>query len=73
MWTYVQREDGKPDVAQLGKGHPEIKERYVSHLDKLGPAEWLNNKEPLECRPTQFFYAKRCPVKNTDFNQGEFT
>jgi len=55
LWAFVQRPDGKPDVVQLGKGHETIKERYFSHLDKLGPAEWLNDNVPEKSRPMFYF------------------
>jgi len=66
FWMYVQRGDGKPDVVQIGN-HPHIKERYISHLDSYGPAGWLNNHHSDTWRPSDYIYARRCPVKNSEF------
>jgi len=47
FFAFVQRPDNKPDAVQLGKGNETVKERFWSHIDKLGEAEWLNNNEPM--------------------------
>jgi len=46
FFAFVQRPDNKPDAVQLGKGNETVKERFWSHIDKLGEAKWLNNNEP---------------------------
>jgi len=67
FFAFVQRPDNKPDAIQLGKGHETVKERFWSHLDKLGEAMWLNDNEPKEFRPLKYIYVARCPEKNNEF------
>ena len=57
LWMYVRREDGTKDVVQLGQ-HPTGKERYISHSETFGPADWLNKESWGEYRPLSFIYAK---------------
>ena len=66
FWTYVFREDGKQDVAQLGILYGYLRERYFSYTDNLGPCEWLDKREPELFRPSNYFYAKRCLAKNEE-------
>jgi len=68
FWMYVQRSDDKEDVVQIGT-HPEIKERYFSHLKELGDAKWLKDQKPEDMRPSDYIYAKRCPQKNLSYDE----
>jgi len=67
FFAFVQRPDNKPDAVQMGKGHETVKERFWSHLDKLGEASWLNDNEPIDFRPLRNIYALKCPKKNGEF------
>merc|ERR1712183_659907 len=67
FFAFVQRPDNKPDAVQMGKGHETAKERFWSHLDKLGEASWLNDNEPKDFRPLRYIYVVRCPEKNGEF------
>jgi len=66
FWMYVQRSDNKEDAVQIGT-HKIVKERYFSHLEELGEAAWFKNLNSQVWRPTEFIYAKRCPVKNPEY------
>jgi len=66
FWMWVQREDGKPDVVQIGN-HPENSERYISHLDVFGPTHWFNDHHMDVWKASDFLYAKRCSEKNNEY------
>jgi len=62
---YVQREDGKADVCQMGNHPSDNKERYISHVDTFGDPSWINDNQEIHLwRPTKWFYAIRDPEKN---------
>merc|ERR1711884_627281 len=66
FWMYVQRDDDREDVVQIGT-HPEIKERYFSHLEGLGEPKWLRNQKSEDSRPSDYIYARKCPQKNLSY------
>ena len=74
FWNYAIREvqegesaNDNMDVIQLGN-HSSNPERYLSHKKQFGPCKWLNNWMYIyEWRNLNYFYAKRCPVKNQEF------
>jgi thiamine kinase-like enzyme len=74
FWNYTIREvqEGEGakhnmDVVQLGN-HTSNPERYISHMKQFGPCSWVNNWQHVyEWKVLNYFYAKRCPVKNQQF------
>jgi len=74
FWNYAIRQVGegeeeklRMDVVQIGN-HTSNPERYFSHHEFFGPCGWHNNFNAVcDWRPLNHFYAKRCPVKNTEF------
>ena len=68
FWTYIERDDKKPDAVQLGIQPYHTKERYISYVDKAFSFNyWLTHNIPTDERPTKYIYAKKCPEKNKDF------